>query len=134
MATIHIPETEAARDFAAVMAHVDEGSEVVIERDARPVAIIHPPVKSPGLLLSEIFARAQARGSTVTLDDGFADDLRAAIESHRELNFLPPHRTIEECIALLPADSTATIDEDFARDVAEAVATHREPLNPPAWD
>jgi antitoxin (DNA-binding transcriptional repressor) of toxin-antitoxin stability system len=46
----------------------------------------------------------------------------------------PPHRSIEECIALLPEDSPATIDEDFARDVAEAVAAHREPLNPPAWD
>jgi len=134
MATIHIPETEAARDFAAVMAHVEEGSEVVIERDARPVAIIHPPVKRPGMLLSEAIALAEARGSTVTPDGGFADDLRAAIESHRELNSLPPHRTIEECIALLPADSTATIDEDFARDVAAAVAAHREPLNQSAWD
>jgi antitoxin (DNA-binding transcriptional repressor) of toxin-antitoxin stability system len=46
----------------------------------------------------------------------------------------PPRRSIEECIALLRADSTATIDEDFASDVAAAVAAHREPLNPPAWD
>jgi antitoxin (DNA-binding transcriptional repressor) of toxin-antitoxin stability system len=46
----------------------------------------------------------------------------------------PPRRSIEECIALLPADSTATIDEDFASDVAAAAAAHREPLNPPAWD
>jgi len=43
-------------------------------------------------------------------------------------------RSIEECIALLPADSPATIDEDFASDVAAAVAAHREPLNPPASD
>jgi hypothetical protein len=47
---------------------------------------------------------------------------------------VPPRRSIEECIALLPEDSAATMDEDFARDVAEAVARHREPLNPPAWD
>jgi antitoxin (DNA-binding transcriptional repressor) of toxin-antitoxin stability system len=46
----------------------------------------------------------------------------------------PPRRSIEECIALLPADSPATIDEEFASDVAAAVAAHREPLNPPAWD
>jgi antitoxin (DNA-binding transcriptional repressor) of toxin-antitoxin stability system len=46
----------------------------------------------------------------------------------------PPRRSIEQCIALLPADSTATVDEDFASDVAAAVAAHREPLNPPAWD
>jgi antitoxin (DNA-binding transcriptional repressor) of toxin-antitoxin stability system len=47
---------------------------------------------------------------------------------------VPPRRSIEECIALLPEESPATIDEDFARDVEEAVAAHREPLNPPAWD
>ena len=46
----------------------------------------------------------------------------------------PPRRSIEECIALLPADSPATIDEDFASDVAAAIDAHRESLNPPAWD
>jgi antitoxin (DNA-binding transcriptional repressor) of toxin-antitoxin stability system len=46
----------------------------------------------------------------------------------------PPRRSIEECIALLAADSPATIDEDFAGDVAAAVAAQREPLNPPAWE
>jgi antitoxin (DNA-binding transcriptional repressor) of toxin-antitoxin stability system len=46
----------------------------------------------------------------------------------------PVHRTISECIALLPEDSTATVDPDFARDVAAAARGHREPLNPPTWD
>jgi antitoxin (DNA-binding transcriptional repressor) of toxin-antitoxin stability system len=46
----------------------------------------------------------------------------------------PVHRTISECIALLPADSTATIDPDFAKDVEAAVKSHREPLSPPEWD
>jgi hypothetical protein len=84
MATIHIPEAEAARNFAAVMSHIDDGSEVVIERDAHPVAFIHPPVKHPGLLLSEIIARAEARGSTITLDGNFGRDLEDAIASHPE--------------------------------------------------
>jgi antitoxin (DNA-binding transcriptional repressor) of toxin-antitoxin stability system len=90
MATIHISEADAIRDFAGLLAHVRLGAEIVIESGASPVAI-----------------------------------LRTAA---------PPRRSIEECIALLPADSTATIDEDFANDVAAAVAAHREPLNPPAWD
>ena len=90
MATIHIPEAEAARDFAALMASVRAGAEVVIENGKFPVAVLKAPA--------------------------------------------PPRRTIEECIALLPADSTATIDEDFARDVQAAVEAHREPLIPPAWD
>lgn len=46
----------------------------------------------------------------------------------------PPHRSIAECIALLPEESTATIDPDFAKDVKAAVESHREPLEPPAWD
>jgi antitoxin (DNA-binding transcriptional repressor) of toxin-antitoxin stability system len=84
MATIHIPEAEAARDFSAVIAHIDEGFEVVIERDSRPVAVIHAPIKRPGLLISEILARAEARGSKVTLDGNFGRDLEDVINSHSE--------------------------------------------------
>ena len=47
---------------------------------------------------------------------------------------VPPRRSIEECIALLPTHSAAIIDADFARDVEDAIAAHREPLNSPAWD
>ena len=47
---------------------------------------------------------------------------------------VPPRRSIEECLALLPEDSPATVDEEFARDVEAAIAAHREPLDPPAWD
>lgn len=46
----------------------------------------------------------------------------------------PPRRSIEDCIAMLAADSPATIDEDFAGEVAAAVAAHREGLNPSAWN
>jgi len=84
MATIHIPEAEAARDFAALMAHVSAGSEVVIERDAHPVAIVRPATRQPGMLLSEALRRARARGSQVTLDEGFGRDLEDVINSHRE--------------------------------------------------
>jgi hypothetical protein len=46
----------------------------------------------------------------------------------------PPRRSIEDCIAMLPADSPAAIDEDFAGEVAAAVAAHREGLNSSAWN
>jgi len=35
---IHISEAEAASDFAALMARVRAGAEVIIENGARPVA------------------------------------------------------------------------------------------------
>lgn len=82
MATIHISEAEAIRDFAGVLARVRAGAEVVIESGAHTVAVLHTPA--------------------------------------------PPRRSIEECIALLPADSEATIDEDFASHVEEAVAAHHQ--------
>ena len=39
---IHISEAEAASDFASLMARVRSGAEVVIEDNARPVAVVRP--------------------------------------------------------------------------------------------
>jgi antitoxin (DNA-binding transcriptional repressor) of toxin-antitoxin stability system len=80
---IHISEAEAATDFASVMSKVRAGAEVVIEKDARPVAVVKAP--EPVLwLLSESLRLIRERGSTATLDGGFAKDVEEAIESHRE--------------------------------------------------
>jgi prevent-host-death family protein len=80
---VHVTEAEAAKDFAAVMDKVRAGAEVVIEKDARPVAVVKPPEPTPRLL-SESLRLIRERGSTVTLDGGFAKDVEEAIESHRE--------------------------------------------------
>ena len=40
MGTLHISEAELARDPYAVLAKVEEGIEVIVERDHRPVATI----------------------------------------------------------------------------------------------
>src|SRR5664279_2528329 len=54
---IHISEVEAASDFAAVLARVRAGAEVVIESEGGklPVAVIHPPVP-PRRTISECIA------------------------------------------------------------------------------
>ena len=46
---IHISATEAASDFAALLDHVRAGDEVVIEHDARPVAVLRPAAPAPSL-------------------------------------------------------------------------------------
>ena len=81
---IHISEAEAASDFASLMARVRAGAEVVIESDARPVAVLRSAEPHPGRLLSESIALAEAHGSTVTLDGDFGRDLEEIINSHRE--------------------------------------------------
>lgn len=85
MAVIRISEADAARDFAGLMARVRLGTEVVIENEARAVAVVRPAIPAgPGRLLSEMIAAAESRGSSALLDGGFARDLEEVIKSHPE--------------------------------------------------
>lgn len=77
---IHISETEAAKDFVGILSRIRGGAEVVIESDAKPIAMIIPFRPRPGRLLSEAIAMAEARGSTVTLDEDFGRDLEDVIK------------------------------------------------------
>jgi len=81
---IHISDAEAASDFASLLDRVRKGAEIVIEHDARPVAVLRSAEPHPGRLLSESIALAEAHGSTVTLDGDFGRDLEEIINSHRE--------------------------------------------------
>lgn len=79
---IHISDAEAASDFAALLDRVRTGAEIVIEHDARPVAVLHAaePVRRT---ISECIALLP-EDSTATVDPDFAKDVEAAVESHRE--------------------------------------------------
>jgi antitoxin (DNA-binding transcriptional repressor) of toxin-antitoxin stability system len=79
---IHISELEASRDFAALLARVRSGVEVVIERDNSPVAIVRSPAPLRRTI-SECVALLPEH-STGVVDEDFAKDLQAAVESHRE--------------------------------------------------
>ena len=76
-------EAEVAKDFAAVLEKIQQGAEVIVERDAQPVAVIKLP-QFRGRPIDECIALAKARGSHVTLDEDFAKDLEDIINSHRE--------------------------------------------------
>jgi len=82
MATIHISEAEAARDFAGLMARVRAGVEVVID-DASPAVKLSIVAAPAGRLLSESIALAEARskelGYEPVMDAEFAADMREII-------------------------------------------------------
>lgn len=84
MATFRISEAEAARDFAAVLARVREGAEVIIENESSAVAVVVPPNRRPGRTLSEIIARLDKRGSLIVPDAEFARDVEETVRSHPE--------------------------------------------------
>ena len=46
---IHISDTEAASDFTSLLDRVRAGDEVVIEHDARPVAVLRPAAPSQSI-------------------------------------------------------------------------------------
>jgi hypothetical protein len=84
MGTLHISEAELARDPYAVLAKVEEGVEVIVERDHRPVATIKTPKRS-GRSISACIASAKASGSKVVLDGGFGKDVRLSVGQPAEL-------------------------------------------------
>ncbi len=83
---IHISELEAAGHFAALLAHLRAGEEIVIEDDIRPVAVVHlaEPMRrtiSESIALAE--AHAKESGHEPTLDPDFAEDMKEIIRSRK---------------------------------------------------
>lgn len=83
MESMRITEADLARDLHAVLAKVQQGVEVVIEQDHRPVAILRPPQRS-GRPVSEILREARQRNSTITLDEDFGNDMEAIIAGQQQ--------------------------------------------------
>jgi len=86
--TLRLTEAELARDIHAVLARVrEEGLEVIVEQDHRPVAVIKTP-QGPGRKLSECIAIAKAYeenlGYAPVPDTDFAAEVQAAIDAHGE--------------------------------------------------
>lgn len=91
MRTVHISEAEAAGDFAGLLARVRAGEEVVIESDARAVAVVRPVGDEfRPRLLSESIAMAKSHAQELVyapvMDAEFAADLKEIIESRKPWN------------------------------------------------
>ena len=82
MAQVHMSEAELARDIASAVDRVRRGTEIVIERDAQPVAVLRSP-EPRRRKLSEIAASLSSQ-STATVDADFAADVNDFIDRHRE--------------------------------------------------
>jgi antitoxin (DNA-binding transcriptional repressor) of toxin-antitoxin stability system len=87
MATIHIPEAEAARDFTGLLARVRAGEVIVIDSEAAPAVLLRVAAEPRGRLLSESIALAEAHakqlGYEPIMDASFAADLEDIIASRK---------------------------------------------------
>lgn len=82
MATVYMSEAEVARDLHAALAKVQEGVEIVIEKDNRPIAVLRAQNRS-GRPIADILRDAKLRNSRVTLDEDFGKDLEEIVASHQ---------------------------------------------------
>lgn len=81
MGVVHISEEEAIRDFAAVLAKVDAGEEVVIDR---PGSAVRLERSVPRRTVAESIAILDALpGERGYMDEGFARDVRELRDLHR---------------------------------------------------
>jgi antitoxin (DNA-binding transcriptional repressor) of toxin-antitoxin stability system len=88
--TIHISEAEAVVAFAAVLARVRAGAEIVIDGHEPVVVVRAAPVR--GRLISECIALAKAHeeetGRVPVLDPDFAADVEEIVKNRKAWN--PP--------------------------------------------
>jgi prevent-host-death family protein len=68
-----VTATEASRSFAAILNEAERGQSVVVTRGGRRIATIGPASASNG---AEVLALLSGNPA----DDGFADDVRAALD------------------------------------------------------
>jgi hypothetical protein len=83
VATIHISEADALRDLPRLLAHVRAGGEVVIENAASSPVVLRAASDPPARSIEECLSLLPA-DSTATIDEDFASDVAAAVETHRE--------------------------------------------------
>jgi len=91
MEPLHINEADLAKNIGAILQRVQTGGEVIVERNAQPLAVIRPaePVRRK---ISECIALAAAHeqetGQDPTLDPDFAADVEQIIRNREPWN--PP--------------------------------------------
>lgn len=91
MATIHVSEADAARDFAGLMAKVRAGAEIIIENGTYPPAVLRSAIPAPRTISEsiEIARRLQREtGESPVLDPDFAEDVAEIVRNRKPWN--PP--------------------------------------------
>ncbi len=79
---LHITEADLVRDVQGMLLRAQTGTEIIIERNAQPIAILRAVIPEPRKI-SECIAMLP-EDSSATIDPDFARDVDAAINAHRD--------------------------------------------------
>ena len=119
MEPLHISEGELAKDVRSILQRVEAGTEVIIERDAHPVAVIRP-AELVRRKISECIALMPA-DSAATIDSDFANDVEAAIAAHREPLEPPAWGLMLESVAIQIGDDGIALSVVTALELAHGI-------------
>ena len=83
---MRISEADLVKDVRAFLDRVQAGSEIVIERDQQPIAVLRP-IESVHRTISECIdlaiAHEEGIGSAPTLDLDFIEDMNEIVSSRK---------------------------------------------------
>ncbi len=88
---LHITEADLVRDPRAILQRAQNGVEIIIERDAQPVAVlraVNPLRRSISECITLAKAHEEETGLTPTLDSDFAAEIEEIIRNRQPWN--PP--------------------------------------------
>jgi antitoxin (DNA-binding transcriptional repressor) of toxin-antitoxin stability system len=81
---VHISEADLARDVRAILQRVQTGAEIIIERDAQPIAVLRaaaPARRTVSQCIALAKAHEEESGLAPTLDPDFAADVEEIIRN-----------------------------------------------------
>ena len=87
MAALYVSELEAIKELPRLLAQVERGDDVIIERGDEPVALL-TKAKAVKRSFEETVQRLR-ESARVNVDNEFAADVQAAIEEHRQPHTYP---------------------------------------------
>lgn len=79
---LHITEADLVRDVPGMLLRAQTGTEIIIERNAQPIAVLRAAIPEPRKI-SECVAMLP-EDSSGTIDPDFARDVDAAINAHQD--------------------------------------------------
>lgn len=86
---LHITEADLVRDVRAILQRLETGAEIIIERDAQPVAVLRaasPVRRTVSACIALAKAHEEETGLAPTLDPDFAADVEEIIRNRQPWN------------------------------------------------
>ena len=82
---LHITEADLLRDLRVILQEVERGTEVIIERDSRPIAVLRPATPMIGKRAEAVALLPDV--SEFTLEGDFVPDVKPSVPAPQDTSY-----------------------------------------------